>query len=722
VLFAKPSPPGAPDLSPRRVFPRVGMPHLARVSFPAWLSLAGIGLLAVTYFAAAKLGLSLATMHGNVTLVWPPTGIALAALLRFGYGAWPGVALGALLINASTSVSLPTAAGIAAGNTLEAVVGVYLLHRVTRFRSSLERLQDVLGLVLIGAAVCTTLSATIGVGSLFLGGSAAAADYGSLWWQWWLGDAMGALVVAPVLLTWRRAALPEGSPRRLVEIGVLFAGLVAVSLVVFGGWLTAEPATWALAFTAFPLVAWAALRFGPPGAATASLVLSALATWGTVRRVGPFLGKTPTESLLVLQIFMSVVAVTALVLAAVISQRRRAEETARALAEVGHELVGALDFARVSSGIVSTVLQLFRVRHAALHRLDAASGGLTCVALAGDQELSGWVGRTLPPGEGLAGRAVEIGRAVWTSDLLSDAGVAVPAWLAQELRRASIGAVAAVPLIDRGETLGTLTLRDVSGRIFLEEDMRLLTAFADQAALVFRNAQLYEEVKQTRDFLQSIAEHSADAIVTADVSGRLTYVSPGAEEMFGYPAGEILGQPITSFYRSAPGEARTLAKQVRAEGRVRSYETAVRARDGRWVPVIASISLLRSARGTLAGTLAVIKDITEREAVEAARREVAELRAITLLAGGVAHEINNPLAVVLGQLELIAAEFRREGLLKPMRRLDQAHEAGIEIRDIVARMTRLTRIAKTPSDLKLPPILDIRRSSDPGEGGATPTR
>ena len=699
--------PTAPGQAPRG--PRNGG-ALARLA-PAFADVVGLGGLVAIYFTAAKLGLSLATLHENVTLVWPPTGIALAALLRLGYRAWPGVALGAFLANASTDVSLATAGGIAVGNTLEAVSGAYLLHRVARLRPSLDRLQDVLGLVGIAAGLSTTVSATIGVTSLCLGGSAPWAAYGSLWWQWWLGDAMGALVVAPVLLTWRTPPLLSRPPQRLLEAGALFGALVAVTQIVFGGWFTAEPANWPLAFTAFPLVIWAALRFGPPGAATASLAVSAFATWGTVRRVGPFLGKTPTESLLVLQIFMSAVAVTALVLAAVITQRRRAEEAARALAGVGHELVGALDIAQVSSRVVAAVLRLFRVRRSALYRLDPASGGLTCVAIAGAEDLGSWIGRTLPPGEGLAGRAVEVGHVIWTSHLLGDTQIRVPDWLAEELRREGIGARAAVPLIDRGETLGALTLGDIPGRTFMEEDLQLLTAFADQAALAIRNARLYEEVRQARDFLQSIAENSADAIVTADVSGRLTYVSPGAEEMFGYPAGEILGEPTAAFYRSGPGEARAAAKRVRAEGRLRNYDTAVRARDGRWVPVSASISLLRGARGAVVGTLAVIKDMTEREAGEAARQEVAELRAITLLAGGVANEINNPLGVILGQLELLKATLPNDG--KAARRLEQALAAGNEIRDIVARMTRLTRVASTPPDNRLPPILDIRKSSGP---------
>ena len=175
--------------------------------------IARVAILTIVYFGAAKLGLSLAVMHANVSLVWPPTGIALAALLLFGSRLWPGVALGAFLVNVSTAVSLATAGGIAVGNTLEAVVGASLLRRVVRFRNSLGRLQDVLGLAILAAMLSTTVSATIGVASLCLGGAAPWALSGSLWWQWWLGDAMGGLVVAPVLLTWGTAPRPGWAPR-----------------------------------------------------------------------------------------------------------------------------------------------------------------------------------------------------------------------------------------------------------------------------------------------------------------------------------------------------------------------------------------------------------------------------------------------------------------------------------------------------------------------------
>jgi diguanylate cyclase (GGDEF)-like protein/PAS domain S-box-containing protein len=289
-------------------------------------SLAVIGVLAVLYVVAGKLGLSLATVHESVSLVWPPTGIALAALLVFGSRVWPGIALGAFLVNVATGVGFGVAAGIAAGNTGEALAGVYLLRRLTRFRLSFDRPQDVLGFVTLGVGVSPVISATIGVTSLCLGGAASWGVYGTLWWQWWLGDAMGALIIAPVVLTW---AIPDQTTwtlRRIGEAVALLSLLVLVSQMVFGGWFTMGAIYRPLPFAIFPFSIWAALRFGQRGATTTTLVASTLATWHTASQVGPFASRTLTESFLLLQTFMIVVAVTALLLAAAIGGRRRVEK------------------------------------------------------------------------------------------------------------------------------------------------------------------------------------------------------------------------------------------------------------------------------------------------------------------------------------------------------------------------------------------------------------
>ena len=182
-----------------------------------WARLVAIALLAAAYYGAAKLGLSFAFETASVTAIWPPTGLALAALVLFGHRLWPGVALGAFLANSWTGIPLMATVGITTGNTLEAVVGAYLLHRVANFRPTLDRVRDVLALVILAGAVSTAISATIGVASL-----AATTDevdsFASVWRTWWLGDMGGDLLIAPFLLVaatwWPYTRVPGRRSRR----------------------------------------------------------------------------------------------------------------------------------------------------------------------------------------------------------------------------------------------------------------------------------------------------------------------------------------------------------------------------------------------------------------------------------------------------------------------------------------------------------------------------
>jgi PAS domain S-box-containing protein len=290
-----------------------------------WVS---VGLLALLYLGGAKLGLLVASVP-KVTPVWPPTGIALAAVLLFGNRVWPGITLGAILANATPGVPLATACGIGLGNTMEALVGAFLLRSFGGFHTTLDRRQDVWRLVLFGAAVSPLLSATIGVTSLALGKVIPWAVSGSAMLVWWLGNAMGALVVCPVVLTWASLPRPRWSSRQRLEAVALLVALAAVSAFVFGSGFRSINTHWPLAYALFPFVIWAALRFGPRGAATATFVVSGMAIWGTVHHLGPFAGDTVTEGLVMLLAFMSVVAGTALVMAAITLEEARAEEALR---------------------------------------------------------------------------------------------------------------------------------------------------------------------------------------------------------------------------------------------------------------------------------------------------------------------------------------------------------------------------------------------------------
>src|SRR3989454_1393075 len=332
---------------------------------------------AAVYFTAATLGLRLAFIAEQVTLVWPPTGISLAALLVFGNRAWPGIALGALLANATHHEPLGTAFGIAVGNTLEAVIGAWLLRRVG-FDTALERLKDVLALVVLAALGSTVVSATIGVTSLCVGGVQPWDAFASIWWVWWVGDAMGDLVMAPVLLVWARAPRRGWRPRRVVEGLALLGGLLAVGVLVFVEPPGARLMRNALPYKIFPFVIWGALRFGQRGAVTVTLIASSLAILSSVHGWGPFSVGTPHENLVALQLFNAVVAISALLLGAAIAERDGAERR------------GASDFARLqrSEGRLRLALDA--------GRMGAWDWNLTTGRFEWSENLEGLYG--LPPG------------------------------------------------------------------------------------------------------------------------------------------------------------------------------------------------------------------------------------------------------------------------------------------------------------------------------------
>jgi integral membrane sensor domain MASE1 len=238
---------------------------------------------------------------------------------------WPGVVLGAFLANVWTGVPLVTVLGITCGNTLEAVVGAYLLRRVGDFRPSMDRVRDVFALVALAAIASTAIAATIGVGSLVVGDEISTDDFGSVWRVWWLGDMGGDLLVAPLLMAFVAYWPFDRLPGRAGEGVLLAIAVVALSLFVFSQDL-------ALAYLVFPLLVWAALRFWQPGATAATFAVAAVAIYFTHHGDGPFVRTNPDDSLLLAQTFFGVTGVTVLVLAAVITERRRAQETVQEIA------------------------------------------------------------------------------------------------------------------------------------------------------------------------------------------------------------------------------------------------------------------------------------------------------------------------------------------------------------------------------------------------------
>ena len=303
---------------------------------------------AIAYVASAHLGFGLAFVAEQVTTVWAPTGIAIATLLLAGARLWPAVWIGAFTANAVTTAPMWTAVLIATGNTLEAVTAVWALRRLRDFTATLPRVSDVLAFLLLAVVAAPIISATTGVVTLCAAGVQSWDRFGPLWWNWWFGDALGAVIVAPAILTvvghrWER--------RRALRASIFVGAAMIVTYLAFGlAALRPHP----VEYIVFPIVIAAAVTGGPAITALVVLSVSSIAIWQTAR--GSVLlpaDQTVHEGLILLQLFMGVLGATALLLAAAVAERRRSEERERSAAAVLRHREEMLRLAQHAGGVAT---------------------------------------------------------------------------------------------------------------------------------------------------------------------------------------------------------------------------------------------------------------------------------------------------------------------------------------------------------------------------------
>jgi PAS domain S-box-containing protein len=287
-------------------------------NFEGWLSYAiRVGLLAGIYVLSGKLGFQASVVHPVVSSAWPPSGIALAALVLMGTRLWPGIMIGAFLVNFTNGIPPLAAAGIAIGNTLEALLAARLLASAG-FKLPLERVRDVFLLVLLAGVAATPVSATIGTTILAFGGGTTPLPAATAWLAWFSGDAIGILLLAPLILTWTTGTRRHVSARDAMEAILLMVILVGSTIALF-------QTQFSYVYAIFPVTIWAALRFGPRGAATASFIVSALAIGYTIRGFGPFASSTSVTNLFEIQTFIGLLALTTLLIAAGGAERKASE-------------------------------------------------------------------------------------------------------------------------------------------------------------------------------------------------------------------------------------------------------------------------------------------------------------------------------------------------------------------------------------------------------------
>lgn len=345
----------APRGTARPRLTAVGVPRVA----VTWLAV-GAG-----YYLGARLGLGLSLVDRNVTPLWPPTGIALAAFVLLGRRCWPAVAVAAFAVNLPISSGFLAAAVTAVGNTAAPLLAAVLLER-RGFRRQLDRGRDAVDLVFLAALASMLVSATVGTATLALSGGITRAEVLPAWAVWWTGDAMGVLVVAPFVFSlalWRDE--PATSFRHWPELVTVLVGVAAASL-----WLaaTSSPAL----FLLLPILGWSAWRFQLRGAAPAALVASSTATWAATHDLGQLADLDLLPQMLTLQGFNASVALTSFILAALVSERMA---TARSLAEAAAILQGrvARGTADLSAAQVRLVHEIHE-RSLAQERLTAEEG------------------------------------------------------------------------------------------------------------------------------------------------------------------------------------------------------------------------------------------------------------------------------------------------------------------------------------------------------------
>jgi signal transduction histidine kinase len=447
---------------------------LGRIRRGRWTMYAGsVALVAVAYYAAGRIGLELAYLDGAVAALWPPAGLGLAVLFLHGLRLWPGVVIGDLWLG-DYSTPFGTVLGQTVGNTLAVVLAALLLRRLTRGRSELDRVFDVLALVAC-AVVAAIVSAGFGPPSLRLGGVIDADELGRVFRTWTLSDASGVLVVAPFVLTWATTGVKGIRRRDLVEAAVLLTVLAVLAEL---------PPQRDVPYIVFPALLWAALRFGPRGAATAILVVCSITVWNTAQSDGPFVRESLTDSLLATQLFIATAALTSLLLAAVTAERRRAEAAQRALADeqaalrrVATLVAGEAPPSRVFAQVTEEVGRLLGLPAASVLQYDWEREATVVGA---------WSERGAP--------LFPVGA---TLDLDGDTV------LANVLRG---GAAVAAPVSVGGRPWGALVAATVSDEALPEGLEQRLRDFADLIAQALANADAYEKLAASRARLVAVGD------------------------------------------------------------------------------------------------------------------------------------------------------------------------------------------------------------------------
>jgi PAS domain S-box-containing protein len=473
--------------------------------------LAQTAIVFTAYFIAGKLGQATTNIRSsNLGPVWPAYGVALAAILLCGYRVWAGIAVAAFLVAFLSPVPLVAAVGQAAGATLAALVGAFLL-RVVKFRPLLSRLRDALALIVLGALGSAMVSATIGVSVLYATHLQAYSGLSSAWLIYWLGDSTGVLLVASLVMT--APDLLRIRPRsRIVEFAVLLLLLTATCFIVFGDLPLIPVKLHVLAFAVLPFVMWAAIRFGVSGAALSILFVATIATVETALGSGPFALNTPFTNAVLLDVFFAVLSVSGMTLAAVIAEREQGEREREQLVRKQAAMEARLRLATIVESSDDAIIG---------EDLD----GIVTDWNKGAEYLYGYSASEV------AGRPISF---LMPEDRSNDFPEII-----RKLKRGES--------VQHHETLwqkkdGTHFEASLTASPIIDSEGRMIGVSAIARDITERK-RAEEALRDSEDKLRLLLDSTAEAIYGIDLQGRCTFCNPACLRALGYePVAELLGK------------------------------------------------------------------------------------------------------------------------------------------------------------------------------------
>jgi PAS domain S-box-containing protein len=667
-------------------------PWSRRLAFHAGLTAA----IAAAYVLSAKVALLLFPATKELALLWPSAGIALAALLVWGWRALAGVFVGCLIAHVTASPAAAAAVASAGMSTLYAVVAWLLLASVAHIDLGLRRVSDVLALAVLGAGATVLMKggvrfATLAAAGEWASGAVLATTVSAL------ATGVGILIVAPLCLTWYAMRREPGPRTRRVELALVAAATVGVSVLVFNDGLSPMVAVAQLPYALFPVMFWAGLRFGPREVSAAVFLAAMIAVWYTSLGQGPFAHGDKLEGLASLYLFLTVLGVTSLLFAAALRQREEADGAVRASEQRYRLLIERMNEGLVMQdrdGVITYVSDRF------------------CELMARPREdLVGRSGRDITvPEERTRWQEHYRRRQQGSSDsyelsLVKGNGEAMRAYVSPR------------PLFDeRGQYTGSLALiTDVTARRRAEEALR-----------------------ESETKYRLLVENQTELVLTLARDGRVTFASPSHRQFFGAEAADPVGRPLALEVHEDDRQATARAWATAWEPPyAASFENRVRTPQG-WCWLAWSVRAIRDAGGGGPEALvAVARDVTDRHRAEEQARQhlqslahVARVSSMGEMASAIAHEINQPLTAIanyayacirllrggqasggeaLEVMQRVAAEAERAGeVVRKMRSFVRGEEGQVTALDanfLVGEVLRLAAPEARQSGVELVPAL-----------------